>query len=84
MIQYRPSVNDYVDSLTTLILGWGIALELPVICFVLAKMRIVTGSLLKKNFKFAFLIILVVAAIITPSPDWTSQFLVAIPFLFLS
>ncbi len=83
MIQYRPSVNDYVDSLTNLILGCGIAFELPVLCFVLAKMGIVTGSLLKKYFKFAFVIILVVAAIITPSPDWTSQFLVAIPLLFL-
>ncbi len=83
MIQYRPSVNDYIDSLTNLILGCGIAFELPVLCFVLAKMGIVTGTLLKKYFKFAFVIILIVSAIITPSPDWTSQFLVAIPLLFL-
>jgi sec-independent protein translocase protein TatC len=83
MIQYRPSVNDYIDSLTNLILGCGIAFELPVICFVLAKMGIVTGTLLKKYFKYAFVIILIVAAIITPSPDWTSQFLVAIPLLIL-
>ena len=83
MIQYRPSINDYIDSLTNLILGCGIAFELPVICFVLAKLGIVTGTLLKKYFKFAFVIILVVAAVITPSPDWTSQFLVAIPLLFL-
>lgn len=83
MIQYRPSVNDYIDSLTNLILGCGLAFELPVACFVLAKLGLVTGKLLKKYFKFAFVIILVVAAIITPSPDWTSQFLVAIPLLFL-
>ncbi|MEO5892785.1 MAG: twin-arginine translocase subunit TatC [Ferruginibacter sp.] len=83
MIQYRPSVNDYIDSLTNLILGCGIAFELPVLCFVLAKMGIVTGTLLKKYFKFALVVILVVAAVITPSPDWTSQFLVAIPLVFL-
>lgn len=83
MIQYRPAVNDYIDSLTNLVLGCGIAFELPVLCFVLAKMGIVTGTLLKKYFKFAFVVILVAAAIITPSPDWTSQFLVAIPLLFL-
>ncbi len=83
MIQYRPSVNDYVDSLTNLILGCGLAFEMPILCFVLAKIGIITGSFLKKYFKFAFVIILVVAAIITPSPDWTSQFLVAIPLLFL-
>lgn len=82
-IQYRPSVNDYVDSLTNLILGCGIAFELPVFCLVLAKIGLITGSFLKKYFKFALVIILVVSAIITPSPDWTSQFLVAIPLVFL-
>jgi len=82
-IQYRPSINDYIDSLTNLILGCGIAFELPILCLVLAKIGLITGSFLKKYFKFAFVIILVVAAIITPSPDWTSQFLVAVPLLFL-
>jgi sec-independent protein translocase protein TatC len=83
LIQYRPSINDYIDSLTNLILGCGIAFELPVLTFVLAKIGIVNGTMLRKYFKFAFVIILVVAAIITPSPDWTSQFLVAIPLLLL-
>ncbi len=83
MIVYRPSINDYIDSLTNLILGCGIAFELPVLSYVLAKLGIITGSLLKKYFKFAFVVILVVAAIITPSPDWTSQFLVAIPLTLL-
>ena len=83
MIQYRPAIDDYIDSLTNLMLGCGIAFELPVISYVLAKIGLITGSILKKYFKFAFVIILVVAAIITPSPDWTSQFLVAIPLLLL-
>lgn len=83
MIDYRPALEDYIDTLTNLILGCGIAFELPIFCFVLAKIGLVTGTLLKKYFKVAFVIILVVSAIITPSPDWTSQFLVAIPLLFL-
>jgi sec-independent protein translocase protein TatC len=83
IIQYRPSINDYIDSLTNLLLGCGIAFELPVLSYVLARIGIITGELLKKYFKFAFIVILVVAAIITPSPDWTSQFLVAIPLVFL-
>ncbi len=82
-IQYIPSINDYIESLTNLILGCGIAFELPVLSYVLAKIGLITGSFLKKYFKFAVVIILVVAAIITPSPDWTSQLLVAIPLLFL-
>ena len=83
IIQYRPSINNYIDSLTNLLLGCGVAFELPVFCYVLAKLGIVNAALLKKYFKFAFVIILVVAAIITPSPDWTSQFLVAIPLTLL-
>jgi sec-independent protein translocase protein TatC len=83
MIQYRPSINDYIDSLTNLILGCGIAFQLPILSYVLAKIGLITGSFLKKYFKFAFVVILIVAAIITPSPDWTSQFLVALPLTFL-
>ncbi len=83
IIQYRPAINDYIDSLTNLILGCGIAFELPVLSYVLARLGIITGDFLRKYFKFAFIIILVVAAIITPSPDWTSQFLVAIPLVLL-
>lgn len=83
MIKYFPSINDYIESLTNLILGCGIAFELPILCYVLAKIGLVSGTFLKKYFKFAFVIILIVAAVITPSPDWTSQFLVAIPLVIL-
>lgn len=83
MIQYRPALDNYIDSLTNLMLGCGIAFELPVLSYVLAKIGIISGSFLKTHFKYAFVIILVVAAIITPSPDWTSQLLVAIPLLLL-
>jgi sec-independent protein translocase protein TatC len=83
MIVYRPSVNDYIESLTNLILGCGIAFELPVITYVLARIGLVTGSFLKKHFKFAFVIILVVSAVITPSPDWSSQLIVALPLTLL-
>ncbi|MEO6228873.1 MAG: twin-arginine translocase subunit TatC [Ferruginibacter sp.] len=83
LIVYRPAVNDYIESLTNLILGCGIAFELPVLSYVAARLGLITGAMLKQYFKFAFVIILVVAAVITPSPDWTSQFLVAIPLVFL-
>lgn len=82
-IQYQPSINDYIDSLTNLILGCGIAFELPVLAFVLAKIGLITSGFLKKYSKYAFVIILLVAAIITPSPDITSQIIVAAPLLFL-
>ncbi len=81
--QYLPTVTDYIETITNLLLGCGIAFEMPILAFVLAKIGILSGSFLKKYFKHALLVILVVAAIITPSPDWTSQFLVAVPLLLL-
>jgi len=82
-IQYKPTINDYIDSLTNLILGCGIAFELPILAFVLAKIGLITASFLKKYSKYAFVIILLVAAVITPSPDMTSQIIVATPLLLL-
>jgi sec-independent protein translocase protein TatC len=82
-ILYKPTINDYIDSLTNLILGCGIAFELPIMAFVLAKIGLITSGFLRKYSKYAFVIILLIAAIITPSPDITSQIIVALPLLFL-
>jgi sec-independent protein translocase protein TatC len=51
--------------------------------FFLAKLGIVTDKLLSKNRKYAILLIFIVAAVLTPSPDALSQILMAIPLLFL-
>jgi len=83
VVQYRPSINDYIGSLTNLILACGAAFELPVVCYVLAKLGLVSGTFLRRYFKFALVIILAVAAIITPSPDWISQLIVAMPLFVL-
>ena len=82
-IIYRPAINDYIDSLTNLILGCGIAFELPILAYVLGKIGLITAKFLKRYRKYAFIVILIVAAIITPSPDVTSQTIVAIPLLLL-
>ena len=82
-IEYQPSINDYIDSLSNLILGCGIAFELPILAYVMAKIGLITSRFLKKYSKYAFIIILLVAAVITPSPDITSQIIVALPLLLL-
>lgn len=82
-ILYNPSITDYIDSLTNLILGCGIAFELPMLAYVLAKIGLVNARLLKKYSKYAFIVILIAAAVITPSPDITSQVIVAAPLLLL-
>lgn len=81
--KYMPTLDDYIDTLNNILLGCGIAFELPVLAFVMAKIGIINAAFLKKYRKYAFVIILILAAVITPSPDWTSQTIVAIPLLIL-
>lgn len=81
--KYLPTLDDYIDTLTSLILGCGIAFELPVLAYVLSKLGIITPKFLRTYRKYAYVIILIVAAVITPSPDWTSQTIVAVPLILL-
>ena len=83
MYEYKPSLNDYLDTLLDLILGCGIAFELPVLAYVLTKIGLITPVFLKSYRKYAYVVILVVAAVITPSPDWTSQMIVTFPLVVL-
>lgn len=83
MVQTRPTISDYIDNLTNLVLGCGIAFELPVLAFMLTKVGLITPSFLRKSRKYAIVIILIAAAIITPSPDWISQLIVFLPLMLL-
>ena len=76
------SLSSYISTVTSTILGVGVVFELPVVVYVLAKIGIVTPALLKNNRKYALVIILIVAAIITP-PDVFSQTIVTIPLYAL-
>ena len=80
---YLPSLEDYIDTLVNIILGCGIAFELPVLAFVRSKIGLITPKYLKTYRKYAYVIILIVAAVITPSPDWTSQAIVTVPLVLL-
>jgi len=83
IVQTKPTINDYLDNLTNLILGCGIAFEMPVLAYALTKIGLITPTFLRRSRKYAIVIILVVAAIITPSPDWISQTIVFIPLFSL-
>ena len=80
---YLPSLEDYIDTLVNIILGCGIAFELPVLAYVLSKVGLITPKFLRTYRKYAYVVILIVAAVITPSPDWTSQTIVAVPLILL-
>lgn len=80
---YKPALGDYMDNLINIILGCGIAFELPILSYVLTRIGIITPRFLVTYRKYAYVLILVVAAVITPSPDWTSQMIVFLPLCFL-
>jgi len=82
MVANQISLSSYISTVTTTILSVGVVFELPVVIYVLSKIGIVTPDFLKKNRKYAFVIILIVAAIITP-PDVFSQLMVTIPLYSL-
>jgi len=66
-----------------LCLGMGLVFQLPVLMFVLARLGIVTAGFLLKNFKYAVLIIFIVAAVITPDGNPVTQLLVGGPMVVL-
>ncbi|MCD8539675.1 MAG: twin-arginine translocase subunit TatC [Leadbetterella sp.] len=76
-------IKNYLSILTTLTLACGLMFQLPVVIMVLTKIGIITPEFLQEYRRHAFVVILIVAAIITPSPDVISQILVAIPLYFL-
>lgn len=83
ILLYRPMLSDYLDSLIDITLGAGLAFELPMASWILSKMGLVTPQFLRTYRKYAYVALLVIAAIITPSPDWGSQLIVVIPLVLL-
>ena len=81
--EYKPTLDDYIGTLTNLLLGCGLAFELPVLAVVFAKLGLINAKFLSVYRRYAYVIILIVAAILTPSPDWISQAIVASPLLLL-
>lgn len=81
---YTPLINieDYVGFFTKIMVGFGISFELPVFAYFLALLGLVTDRTLIDFFKYAIVIIFVVAAILTP-PDVLTQFLMALPLVLL-
>ncbi len=81
---YTPLINieDYVGFFTKIMVGFGISFELPVFAYFLALLGLVTDRTLIDFFKYAIVIIFIVAALLTP-PDVLTQFLMAVPLVLL-
>ncbi len=82
VVTVMPSIGKYVTFFTKLLFGFGIAFELPVFTYLLAKSGLLTDQTLKDFFKYAIILIFILSALLTP-PDVLTQFLMAIPLILL-
>jgi sec-independent protein translocase protein TatC len=82
-LAFMPKLEDVFGLYTKMLLGMGIVFQMPTVVFFLAKMKLITARFLAKNFKYAFLIIFVAAAVITPTGDMMTQTIFAAPMVGL-
>jgi sec-independent protein translocase protein TatC len=75
--------SEYLSFANKMLLCFGLAFQLPVFAFFLAKLGVLSADFLKRKRKWAIILIFVAAAVLTPSPDVVSQLLMALPLLVL-
>lgn len=77
------TVDQYFSLALRVILGIAIVFELPTLSFFLAKIGLINARMMIKHFKYAVLVVFIIAAIITPTPDMVTQSIIAVPMLGL-
>lgn len=78
----NPTLRSYVQTVSSVVLASGIVFELPILSYFLSKIGLITPAFLKKYRKHSLVLILALAALITP-PDIFSQVMVAVPLILL-
>ncbi|TXI15214.1 MAG: twin-arginine translocase subunit TatC [Pedobacter sp.] len=82
-IQNQITIDSYLSTVATLSLGTGIVFELPVLIFILSKLGLMTPHLMRSTRRYAIVIILIIAAIVTPTPDALTMLTVSFPLFIL-
>jgi sec-independent protein translocase protein TatC len=77
------TISEYFSLAFRVLIGISVIFELPVLAFLLAKMGVLTSSFLIKYFKYAIVLIFIIAAVITPTPDIITQSMFAGPMILL-
>ena len=83
IIENKIDVNAYFGFISLILIATGVVFELPILSFVLTKMGLINSKLLSKYRRHSIVIILIVAAILTPTPDPISQLIFAAPVFLL-
>lgn len=76
-------IKEYFSLILTVLLGLACMFELPVMVFLLSKLGLVTSRFLLKYFKYAVVLIFIIAALLTPTPDIINQSIFAVPTILL-
>ncbi|UKL13870.1 twin-arginine translocase subunit TatC [Dissulfurimicrobium hydrothermale] len=82
-LRLMPNVSEYFSLTIHLLIGFGIAFELPVFIALLGVVGIIDAKMLQRNRKYAILINFILAAVLTPTPDILNQFMLAVPLMLL-
>ena len=77
------TLQSYMDTLLMMSLLMGVVFELPVICWVMARMGLINDQFMRQYRRHAIVVILMVAAVITPTADAFTLFVVALPIWLL-
>ncbi|MBK8550543.1 MAG: twin-arginine translocase subunit TatC [Ignavibacteria bacterium] len=83
VISNNIAIDEYFSFIISTMLAAGVVFELPMVSFFLSKVGILKPQFMRKYRKHALIIILLLAGILTPSPDITSQLLLAVPLFIL-
>jgi len=83
VIENQLRCSEYLSFVTTFILGLGVVFEMPAVIFLLVRVGVVKRSWLTKQRRYVIVLVVVIGAIITPTPDPFNQMLVAIPMYLL-
>jgi sec-independent protein translocase protein TatC len=83
LIKNYITVDSYISFIGLLMLAFGLSFQLPILAYFLGRLGLISSRFLAKGRRYAIVIILAVAAVVTPTPDVFTQLLLAVPMYLL-
>lgn len=83
LIANNIDINEYLSFITMILLAAGLLFEMPMVSYVLSKVGLINPKMLRKFWRHAIIVILILAAVLTPTPDPVSQMIFAAPLFIL-